>query len=490
MKSKIIIQASLMFLVLINTVYGYEIEKTQTGAEMSWSSSNMPVGWYLHKDAAPDFDFNTTKSALLNSFNAWQDVECSYLTFEYKGESNVTANDVGIGDPDYKNVMIWVNESEWDSSWTDAFAVTVPVFYQQTGEIIDADILFSKAFKWSVDVNGEEGKADLQSIATHEIGHLLGLDHPNNSDATMYWSALEGEIHKRTLAADDIQGICYLYYVPGKDGSSCLSSSDCEIGRSCVYHPDSGGKICSSSCQCSSDCSGDLKCIDNQCLPKEAEIGGIGSVCSTTIPCATSEMICLNTPKGSYCSSFCNTDNDCPEDWSCVELESEGGLKQYGCYTANPSSTAPNSDEIMITSFQVDPLSPSPSNEKITLSASASGDGDVEYKFSVRKVGESWEVLKEFSVMPITYWIAETNGNYELKLEVRRAEMDDCTEDESMLSYVISDEDNVDGDSSTTDGDSDGSDGISCNSANDSYSTLILMFGLLAIISRRKILQQ
>ncbi|GMN20106.1 hypothetical protein TIFTF001_045282 [Ficus carica] len=51
---------------------------------------------------------------------------------------------------------------------------------------------------------------DLESVAVHEIGHLLGLDHSNVPAASMYPTFIYGE-RKRGLNADDIQGIRALY---------------------------------------------------------------------------------------------------------------------------------------------------------------------------------------------------------------------------------------------------------------------------------------
>jgi len=52
---------------------------------------------------------------------------------------------------------------------------------------------------------------DVQNTITHEAGHSLGLDHSLDPTATMYASAPQGEISKRTLHADDIQAICDIY---------------------------------------------------------------------------------------------------------------------------------------------------------------------------------------------------------------------------------------------------------------------------------------
>jgi MYXO-CTERM domain-containing protein len=56
---------------------------------------------------------------------------------------------------------------------------------------------------------------DLQNTATHEAGHFLGLSHSPEPDATMYASAPIGETAKRTLADDDVAGLCELYPAGG-----------------------------------------------------------------------------------------------------------------------------------------------------------------------------------------------------------------------------------------------------------------------------------
>ncbi|KAG6424616.1 hypothetical protein SASPL_115034 [Salvia splendens] len=50
---------------------------------------------------------------------------------------------------------------------------------------------------------------DLESVALHEIGHLLGLGHSDNQDSIMYPSISAGVV--KNLNDDDIQGIRALY---------------------------------------------------------------------------------------------------------------------------------------------------------------------------------------------------------------------------------------------------------------------------------------
>ncbi len=125
----------------------------------------------------------------------------------------------------------------------DIIALTTVTYLTDTGEIVDADMEMNAG-----DVNNTAGfyftcadpssptcqqgtftetgciAFDIGNTATHEAGHMLGLDHvcvtsyPAPYDAcgslgadTMYPSASEGDTNKRTLKTDDIQAVCTIY---------------------------------------------------------------------------------------------------------------------------------------------------------------------------------------------------------------------------------------------------------------------------------------
>ena len=78
-------------------------------------------------------------------------------------------------------------------------------------EILEFDVLFNTYYPWG---NGELDKMDLQNIATHELGHGIGLDDVYDTacaEVTMYGYSDYGEIKKRTLEAPDIEGLLKLY---------------------------------------------------------------------------------------------------------------------------------------------------------------------------------------------------------------------------------------------------------------------------------------
>lgn len=83
-------------------------------------------------------------------------------------------------------------------------------------EIKEFDQIFDDDGDWTwgdVVASGNAAYMDLANIATHEIGHAFGMDHPSTKFPleTMYAYATEGETIKRDLHDGDIAGISLLY---------------------------------------------------------------------------------------------------------------------------------------------------------------------------------------------------------------------------------------------------------------------------------------
>ena len=80
------------------------------------------------------------------------------------------------------------------------------------------NIYFDDEENWTLDVysrlwHPESRQANLLWVATHEIGHALGLDHSDKRSAIMYqYYSFEGMVR---LDIDDIQAIQALYGLPG-----------------------------------------------------------------------------------------------------------------------------------------------------------------------------------------------------------------------------------------------------------------------------------
>ena len=130
-----------------------------------------------------------------------------------KGSSTGDVLEADFVAPDHKNEVYFMDLGETN---TIAFAVVWGIFGGPpfARELVEWDMVFNDAFTWSKDATGSTAEMDFENIATHELGHAVGLADLYNdacSDQTMYGYSWEGDTQKRDLASGDIAGIQKLY---------------------------------------------------------------------------------------------------------------------------------------------------------------------------------------------------------------------------------------------------------------------------------------
>jgi hypothetical protein len=105
---------------------------------------------------------------------------------------------------DGKSVIDWGSlANDQDCSGALACALT---WYDPSGAPVESDIRFNTKFKWST--TGSPTAADIQTIAAHEIGHVLQLNHvtsaTKNDQTTLLWPYFaDGDVSGRKLGRGD-----------------------------------------------------------------------------------------------------------------------------------------------------------------------------------------------------------------------------------------------------------------------------------------------
>ncbi|MCI0572853.1 MAG: matrixin [Myxococcaceae bacterium] len=118
----------------------------------------------------------------------------------------------------------------WDYGDT-VIALTTNTYRPSSGFVLDSDIEMNAAgFEFRVCPatgcscpigSGNCNIADVENTMTHEVGHVVGLDHVfDNQDSTMAASAEPGETLKRSLDLPSRQFVCDVY-PQGRPSQAC-----------------------------------------------------------------------------------------------------------------------------------------------------------------------------------------------------------------------------------------------------------------------------
>jgi len=170
-----------------------------------WTSP--PVTFYVNP-ANADVSAAAAVSAIQFAMNVWNTQGGSPFRYVYGGPASDTTNAY-----DNRNVVLFRNASNGSS------IATTYSWWDSSSHLLDSDIIvWDGGFTF---FTGDAGcgivpnAAYLEDVATHELGHALGLNHSSYTDATMYPSYSYCSQELRTLAPDDIAAVQSLYGAAG-----------------------------------------------------------------------------------------------------------------------------------------------------------------------------------------------------------------------------------------------------------------------------------
>jgi len=184
--------------------------KFLTGSKVKWTA--LPVSYVINPTNTQGLTQDFITSAVFNSAETW---DAAVTSKELMNDAYTIDSAAAYGTQNYKNAITFGNYPT-----EGVIAVTTVWYNPATKKIVEFDVMFDTDWTWGDLGNTEsppvEGatKMDLQNIATHELGHGVGLADVYNtacSAVTMYGYSDYGETQKRTLETQDINGLQKLY---------------------------------------------------------------------------------------------------------------------------------------------------------------------------------------------------------------------------------------------------------------------------------------
>ena len=212
----------LSFLVLFLTVSlfslrvdAYVQNRTTGDSLVHWTTGVSLIDVFVNSTNNQNLDPTTVQTIAENSVLQWDGKSRMSL------RKNATA---GTNQTNLNEIYFSTDASVFNG--TGVVGLTQVYYKNNTGEIIEADILLNDNFTFSTNVNESNY---LGNVITHEMGHFLGLGHSQVPGSSMFYALSRGQ---NQIADDDKAGVYSVY--PNGDSTKGSISGKMIGGKSLI----------------------------------------------------------------------------------------------------------------------------------------------------------------------------------------------------------------------------------------------------------------
>lgn len=182
------------------------------GTPLYWPTACL--GFSVQRDGSRQIDPATAEQLMDQAFAAWESADCGggdgpSISVQSLGPVECASLEYNQqADIGNANAILFRDDAWPYVGQGHTLALTTVTYALGTGEIYDVDLEVNATPSVQL-TTGDTGVVyDLASILTHEAGHMLGLAHSADPEATMKVEYVPGDVALRTLAPDDVDAIC------------------------------------------------------------------------------------------------------------------------------------------------------------------------------------------------------------------------------------------------------------------------------------------
>lgn len=187
----------LLYIFFFNqlVVNAFVHQKSPTGGNLKWPS-NKNILLYVDSSNSSSISSEIILDHVSDSISQWSDSGKGPLIQVVPTNTNLN----GRSDVYFTNNQLFFSS-------ISTIAVTESIYSEDSGEIIESDILIKDSIVFSNDPTVHPFIGD---VIAHEVGHFCGMDHSTLTKSSMFYKLNRGQ---HTLEADDLLGLNSLYGV-------------------------------------------------------------------------------------------------------------------------------------------------------------------------------------------------------------------------------------------------------------------------------------